>query len=88
MLKAIKVELRRRMHDPTSEVGARLRKVVIGYYQDHVVSGNLRQLSTFRQGISRLWYQQSTRPQEGGSLGHRHPDVEQHESYNPENPVI
>jgi len=56
-LKAIKVELRRRMHARTSEVGAWLRKVVNGYYQYHAVPGNLRQLSTFRQRINRLWYQ-------------------------------
>src|ERR1035438_2938161 len=56
-LKAIKVELRRRMHARPSEVGAWLRKVVNGYYQYHAVPGNLRQLSTFRQRINRLWYQ-------------------------------
>jgi RNA-directed DNA polymerase len=55
-LKAIKVELRRRMHARPSEVGAWLRKVVNGYYQYHAVPGNLRQLSTFRQRINRLWY--------------------------------
>src|SRR5271165_669854 len=52
-LKAIKVELRRRMHARPSEVGAWLRKVVNGYYQYHAVPGNLRQLRTFRQRISR-----------------------------------
>jgi group II intron reverse transcriptase/maturase len=56
-LKAIKVELRRRMHARPCEVGAWLRKVVNGYYQYHAVPGNLRQLSTFRQRINRLWYQ-------------------------------
>jgi RNA-directed DNA polymerase len=56
-LNAIKVELRRRMHDRPGEVGAWLRKVVNGYYQYHAVPGNLRQLSTFRQRINRLWYQ-------------------------------
>ena len=56
-LKAIKLELRRRMHARPSEVGAWLRKVVNGYYQYHAVPGNTRQLSTFRQRINRLWYQ-------------------------------
>jgi RNA-directed DNA polymerase len=56
-LKAIKVELRRRMHARPCEVGAWLRKVVTGYYQYHAVPGNLRQLSTFRQRVNRLWYQ-------------------------------
>ena len=56
-LKAIKAELRRRMHDRPGVVGAWLRKVVNGYYQYHAVPGNIRQLSTFRQRINRLWYQ-------------------------------
>jgi group II intron reverse transcriptase/maturase len=56
-LKAIKIELRRRMHDRPGVVGAWLRKVVNGYYQYHAVPGNIRQLSTFRQRINRLWYQ-------------------------------
>jgi hypothetical protein len=38
-LKAIKVELQRRMHDRMAEVGAWLRKVVLGYYQYHAVPG-------------------------------------------------
>jgi group II intron reverse transcriptase/maturase len=56
-LKAIKVELRRRMHARPCEVGAWLRKVVNGYYQYHAVPGNIGQLSTFRQRVNRLWYQ-------------------------------
>lgn len=56
-LKAIKVELRRRMHDRPAITGAWLRKVVNGYYQYHAVPGNIGQLSTFRQRVNRLWYQ-------------------------------
>jgi group II intron reverse transcriptase/maturase len=56
-LKAIKFELRGRMHDRPCEVGVWLRKVVNGYYQYHAVPGNNRQLSTFRQRVIRLWYQ-------------------------------
>jgi len=49
----------RRMHARPSAIGAWLRKDVNGYYQYHAVpeTGNLRQLSTFRQRINRLWYQ-------------------------------
>ena len=43
-LKAIKAELQRRMHDRMAEVGAWLRKVVLGYYQHHAVPGNTTQL--------------------------------------------
>jgi nucleoid DNA-binding protein len=56
-LKAIKVELRNRMHDRPAKTGAWLRKVVVGYYRYHAVPGNLGQLSTFRQRVNRLWYQ-------------------------------
>ncbi len=54
-LKAIKAELQRRKHDRTSEVGAWLRKVVLGYYQYHAVPGNSTQLRTFWRRLSRLW---------------------------------
>jgi hypothetical protein len=56
-LKAIKVELRRRMHDRPGQTGAWLRKVVAGYYQYHAVPGNIETLNTFRQRVNRLWYQ-------------------------------
>jgi RNA-directed DNA polymerase len=56
-LKAIKAELRRRMHERPAKTGAWLRKVVVGYYQYHAVPGNTGQLSTFRQRVNRLWYQ-------------------------------
>ena len=54
-LKAIKVELQRRMHDRMAEVGAWLRKVVLGYYQYHAVPGNTTQLRIFKLRVSRLW---------------------------------
>ena len=54
-LKAIKVELRRRMHDRMAEVGAWLRKVVLGYYQYHAVPGNTTQLRIFKLRVCRLW---------------------------------
>jgi len=54
-LKAIKAELRRRMHDRMAEVGAWLRKVVLGYYQYHAVPGNTMQLRIFKLCVCRLW---------------------------------
>jgi len=54
-LKAIKVELQRRMHDRMAEVGAWLRKVVLGYYQYHAVPGNTTQLRIFKRRVCRLW---------------------------------
>ena len=53
-LKAIKVELRRRMHDRMADVGAWLRKVLLGYYQYHAVPGNTTQLRIFKLRVCRL----------------------------------
>jgi hypothetical protein len=38
-----------------SEVGAWLRKVVLGYYQYHAVPGNTTQLRIFKRRVCRLW---------------------------------
>ena len=54
-LKAIKAELQRRKHHRTSEVGAWLRKVVLGYYQYHAVPGNSTQLRIFCRRVGCLW---------------------------------
>jgi group II intron reverse transcriptase/maturase len=54
-LKAIKAELRLRKHHRTIEVGAWLRKVVLGYYQYHAVPGNTGQLSIFMCRVRWLW---------------------------------
>src|SRR5213596_1173681 len=54
-LKAIKVELQRRMHDRMAEVGTWLRKVVLGYYQYHAAPGNTTQLRIFKLRVCRLW---------------------------------
>src|ERR1700674_5028771 len=54
-LKAIKAELQRRKHHRTTEVGAWLRKVVLGYYQYHAVPGNSIQLRIFNRRVGRLW---------------------------------
>jgi RNA-directed DNA polymerase len=54
-LKAIKAELQRRKHHRTSEVGAWLRQVVLGYYQYHAVPGNTTQLRVFCRRVAWLW---------------------------------
>ncbi len=54
-LRAIKVELRYRMHHPIPEVGAWLRKVVSGYYRFHAVPGNTDRLFVFGQRLRRQW---------------------------------
>ena len=54
-LKAIKGELQRRKHHRTTDVGAWLRKVVLGYYQYHAVPGNSTQLRIFSRRVCWLW---------------------------------
>lgn len=55
-LKRIKTAIRERMHDPISEVGAWLKRVVLGYYRYHAVPGNCDALRTFREDLIRYWY--------------------------------
>jgi RNA-directed DNA polymerase len=54
-LKAIKAELQHRKHQRTTEVGAWLRQVVLGYYQYHAVPGNSTQLRIFSRRVGRMW---------------------------------
>jgi hypothetical protein len=54
-LRAIKVELRYRMHEPVASVGEWLRSVVLGYYRYHAVPGNIDRLNVFAQRLRRLW---------------------------------
>ncbi len=54
-LRALKAELRRRMHEPIPLVGEWVQKVLTGYYQYHAIPGNLDQLSLFRHRLRLLW---------------------------------
>ncbi|MBZ5653457.1 MAG: hypothetical protein LAO18_23600 [Acidobacteriia bacterium] len=56
-LKAIKVELRRRMHEPIKDTGEWLRAVVRGYFNYHAVPGNFPRLRSFRHDVIRSWWQ-------------------------------
>jgi group II intron reverse transcriptase/maturase len=55
-LRAIKQELRRRMHEPVAQVGEWLKSVLNGYYQYHAVPGNLTVLKRFRRQVARYWF--------------------------------
>ncbi len=55
-LKALKAELRYRLHLSIPEVGKWLKKVMNGYYQYHAVPGNSRILWSFRYHVGRLWF--------------------------------
>jgi len=54
-LRAIKEELRRRMHDSIAQQGQWLRQVVRGYFAYHAVPTNIRSLAAFRYFVGRLW---------------------------------
>jgi RNA-directed DNA polymerase len=51
----LKQELRRRMHDPVPETGARLKSIVHGYFH-YAVPGNLDSLAVFRDRLLGLWW--------------------------------
>jgi RNA-directed DNA polymerase len=54
-LKAVKVELRRRLHEPLSAVGNYLGSVVRGHAQYYGVPRNGPSIVAFRMAIGRLW---------------------------------
>jgi len=54
-LRAIKEELRRRMHEPIAEQGRWLGQVLRGYFAYHAVPTNTRSLCAFRHHVTNLW---------------------------------
>jgi RNA-directed DNA polymerase len=56
-LKAIRAQLRQRMHDAPATVGKWLAQVVRGYFQYHAVPGNWARLKAFRNAVLRMWLQ-------------------------------
>jgi group II intron reverse transcriptase/maturase len=54
-LKALKEELRRRMHEPIQQQGRWLAQVVRGYFAYHAVPTNIDSLAAFRHYVQVLW---------------------------------
>ena len=54
-LRAVKEELRRRMHQPIPEQGKWLGQVVRGFFGYHAVPNNSWTLSAFRHHVTELW---------------------------------
>jgi group II intron reverse transcriptase/maturase len=54
-LREIKVQLRKRMHEPIPEQGRWLKQVVTGFFAYHAVPTNARALSAFRHYVTALW---------------------------------
>lgn len=55
-IREVKVELRKRLHDPQKDVAAYLLTVVRGHINYYAVPFNFRQIKLFVQEIKRLWY--------------------------------
>lgn len=55
-LKAIKIELQRRRHNPVPEQGTYVRSVVRGHARYYGVPLNGPSIGAFRQAVGRLWY--------------------------------
>jgi hypothetical protein len=60
-LKAVKLELRRRLHESIPAVGAYLRSVVGGHVRYYGVPMNGSSIGTFRTAIGWLWRRALTR---------------------------
>lgn len=55
-LKALKIDLRKRMHEPLSKVGKWLKSVLNGYYQYFAVPGTSASMGAFRYHLAHLWF--------------------------------
>jgi hypothetical protein len=67
-LKAVKAELKRRMHDPIPEVGKYLRAVVLGHLRYYGVPMNGPSLGAFRGALGRVWWLVLRRRSQGNHL--------------------
>jgi RNA-directed DNA polymerase len=67
-LKAIKQELKRRMHQPIPVHGKWLGQVVKGWFNYHAVPTNRRALSAFRFFVADLWRQTLRRRSQKGGM--------------------
>jgi hypothetical protein len=54
-LKALKIEVKRRLHSPIPEQGKWLRSVLVGHYRYYGVLRNGPALEAFRKEVVRLW---------------------------------
>ena len=61
--RALKEELRRRMHMPIGEQGAYLRAVLTGHFRYYGVPMNGPALSSFHGAVGRLWLEDLATPQ-------------------------
>jgi RNA-directed DNA polymerase len=55
-LRAVKIGLRKRMHQSIGEQATWLSSVIRGYYQYHAIPGNYKAISTFQYLMTCMWY--------------------------------
>ena len=67
-LKAIKVELQRRLHEPIAKLGAYLRSVVRGHFRYYGVPMNGPALGAFRGAVGWVWWLVLRRRSQGNHL--------------------
>jgi hypothetical protein len=67
-LKAVKTELKARMHDPIPEVGKYLRAVVLGHVRYYGVPRNGPAICAFRNAVGRVWWRVLRRRSQGNHL--------------------
>jgi group II intron reverse transcriptase/maturase len=67
-LRAVKTELRQRLHQPVPEQGAYLRAVILGHNRYYGVPLNGPALSAFREAMAQLWWRVSRRRSQGNHL--------------------
>jgi group II intron reverse transcriptase/maturase len=67
-LQQVKQTLRARMHEPVSQVGEWLGRVLRGFYQYHAVPGNWASLNRFWTRVGRYWRRALERRSQRGRL--------------------
>ena len=67
-LRAVKAELRQRLHQPVPEQGAYLRAVVLGHNRYYGVPMNGPALNAFRAAMAQLWWRVLRRRSQGNHL--------------------
>jgi hypothetical protein len=67
-LRAVKAELRQRLHAPLPEQGAYLRSVILGHTLYYGVPMNGPALGAFRKAVGRLWWTVLRRRSQGNHL--------------------
>jgi RNA-directed DNA polymerase len=67
-LKEVKIELRKRMHDPIPEVGAWLKSVVGGHIRYYGVPGNRYAIANFRFAVGTYWHRGLRRRSQNGRV--------------------